>query len=308
MKRVCVIGSLNVDLTISIPYFHAPGESIIGSGFGMFAGGKGGNQAVALGRLGADAVMAGMVGNDENGRFYRNTLKRERVDDRFVSGCDTTTGVALIEVNTATGDNRIAVHMGANEKLTPTYIDSIWDELSACDIFLMQFEMPMETVIHAAKKINALGKTLILDPAPARQIPDELLPCATYITPNETELQIITGRQTENPDLIREAATLLISRGARHIVAKMGAAGAMLVTSEGAQLIPGFAVKAVDTTAAGDSFNAGLAYALSEGKPLNDAIVFANAVGAIATTSMGAQAAMPTLETVLEFMKNNQNL
>ncbi|MDR3050326.1 MAG: ribokinase [Oscillospiraceae bacterium] len=302
MKRICVVGSLNVDFTIILPRFHAPGETISGSDFAVYTGGKGGNQAVALGRLGADVAMAGRIGDDENGSLYRRILRQERVRDDFVSVCDTPTGVALIEVDARTGDNRIALFSGANAQVDAAFIDRLWPALSAYDIFLMQFEIPMPTVLHAAEKIAGLGKTLIVDPAPAQPLPEALRRCAAYITPNETELALITGMPIGDQAQAQAAAQALCAQGARGVVAKLGAAGALLVTPEGAQHVPGFAVRAVDTTAAGDSFNAGFAFALAQGKSPLEATVFANAVGALSTTAMGAQAAMPSLDAALALM------
>lgn len=307
MQPICVIGSLNVDLVINIPRFHAPGETIMGSQFTVFTGGKGGNQAVALGRLGADAAMVGMVGEDLNGQMYLDTLKKEGIDASHVGTCSEATGVALIEVNDATGDNRIALAAGANMLLTPERLLALWPQIAHFDYFLIQFETPMETVALAAELISKAGKVLILDPAPAQPVSDALLAHTTYITPNETELGLLTGLPTRTAGEITLAAQSLLARGAKQVVAKMGANGAMLVSAHGAAHVPGFKVKAVDTTAAGDSFNAGFAFALSQGMTDAQAVRYANAVGALATTAMGAQGAMPAHQQVTALM-NEQPL
>lgn len=295
MKKLCVIGSLNVDLTITIPRFHAPGESIIGSDFHTFTGGKGGNQAVALGRLGAEVSMVGMLGDDENGRLYLRKLAAERVDASLVGVSSVPTGVALIEVDASSGDNRIAVAAGANNEISRAHIDRVWSQMLACDVFLLQLEMPMDTVCYVTERLHAAGKTVVLDPAPAQPLPETLLRCADYITPNETELSLITQQPTGTLEEIRAAAAALRARGAKAVVAKMGARGSMLFR-EDELYDPGFRVQAVDTTAAGDSFNAGFAYALAQGLSEARALELGNAVGALATTSMGAQAAMPGMD------------
>jgi len=292
-----------MDMVISVPRFHAPGESIIGSNFAVFTGGKGGNQAVALGRLGAETIMAGMIGKDTNGRVYQKALMAEKVDVSRLLQSDEATGVALIEVNQETGDNRIALAPGANMAFSPQAFLTLWESIRHCGFFLTQFEIPDETVLAAAQKIHESGGILILDPAPARPFSDELLGLAHYLTPNETELNLLTGMPTVSEEEIIKAAQTLIGRGARHIIVKLGARGAMLVTEDMSCYVPGFAVSAVDTTAAGDAFNAGLAFALAQGEELIQAVRYANAVGALTTTAMGAQAAMPTQADVRALMQ-----
>lgn len=299
MKKLCVIGSLNVDLTITIPRFHAPGETITGSGFATYTGGKGGNQAVALGRLGADVAMCGMVGDDANGRMYLNTLARERVDTSLIGQSENQpTGVALIEVESASGNNRIALNPGANHELDVAFAQRYLDRLLKYDIFLMQLEIPLETVTYLAARLHAAGKTVVLDPAPAVPLSDGLIAAADYITPNETELSILTGMPTGSREQIERAAAQLILRGSRRVVAKMGAAGALLFGEDKPLFVPGFQVNAVDTTAAGDSFNAGFAMALALGLDPLECMQTANATGALSTTRMGAQAAMPSYDDV----------
>ncbi len=299
MMKTCVIGSLNSDLTIFIPRFHVQGETITGSEFHIYTGGKGGNQAVALARLGADVAMVGALGDDANGKAYMDALKREGVDDRLLRVCpDIESGVALIEVCVQTGDNRIAISAGANGRVDCEYIDGIWQQLLERELFLLQLETPIETVEHAAVRLSEAGKTVILDPAPARPLSDALIAASSYITPNETELQMLTGMPTDTDAEIEAAARMLIGKGARAVIAKMGKRGAMLVKPEGWQRVAGFKVDAVDSTAAGDSFNAGFAYALAQGWDELLAVRFANAVGALSTTAAGAQAAMPKLERV----------
>lgn len=306
MKKCCVIGSVNVDMVMTVPRFHVGGETIKGSALNTFMGGKGGNQAVALARLGVPVAMAGCVGDDSGGAAYLSMLQKEGVDTALM---DTRTGVAtgtaLIEVEEKTGQNRIAIFAGANGLVDRAYIDGIFDRLIGYDVFLLQFEIPEDTVCYAAKRLHDAGKTVILDPAPAPngRLAPELLAYVDFITPNETELAAISGVRVDAPEQAVEAANALLAQGARAVIAKLGKAGATLVQKEGATHVPGYSVNAVDTTAAGDSFNAGFACALADGAEMTQAIRFANATGAMATTKMGAQSGMPERAQVERLMK-----
>lgn len=301
MKKICVTGSLNIDLTVNVPRFHQPGETIFGSDFKTYTGGKGGNQAVAAAKLGADVTMVGCLGDDSSSEIYRKLLRSLNIRDLVDRMPGIPSGTALIEVDNS-GENRIIVISGANGHVSPKQIDRNWESIVSCDIVLMQLEIPLETVIYAAEKLHAAGKTVILDPAPASQLPDELLSQIDFITPNETELSILCGAKTETEAEIAAAARSLLERGCRNVIAKMGARGAMLVNDSGSVMIPGFRIRAVDTTAAGDSFNAGFATALAEDKPIREAIRFANAAGALSTMASGAQSAMPTREEAEIFL------
>ena len=292
-KKICVIGSLNVDLTAVIERFHAPGETVFGSDFRTYPGGKGGNQAVAAAKLGADVTMVGCLGDDANSKIWRKVMKDLDIRDLVAEVQGVPSGVALIEVD-AKGENRIIVISGANMEMTPQRLDRVFDALECCDIVLLQLEIPMETVVEAAERFHRAGKIVILDPAPAAPLPDALLRNVDYLTPNETELASVSGMSTSADEELISAAAALTARGCRNVIAKVGSRGAVLVNDEGSRFFPGFQVRAVDTTAAGDSFNAGLAAALSEGKSIHDAISFANAVGALSTTAAGAQSAMPS--------------
>lgn len=294
MKKICVIGSLNIDLTVTMPRFHLPGETIFGTDFHTYTGGKGGNQVVAAAKLGADVRMLGKLGDDSNAVIYRKTMSDLNIHADSVEIADGhPSGVAIIEVD-AEGENRIIVISGANMQVDKAQIEKHWDQLSDCDIFLLQLEIPMETNIYAAQKLHAAGKTVILDPAPAVSLSDDLIKSVDYITPNETELALLCGCDTNNDEEVIKAARTLIARGCPNVIAKMGARGAMLITKDSADVVPGFKVKPLDTTGAGDSFNAGLAVALACGKQGTDAIRFANAVGALSTTAVGTQTSMPS--------------
>ena len=294
-KKICVIGSLNIDLTVSMERFHQPGETVTGTAFNTFTGGKGGNQAVAAARLGGDVYMVGCVGDDAHGEMYLNVLKNEGINTEFVEKTDeVSTGVALIEVD-KNGENRIAVVPGANHAVTTDMVSRSIKAITDSGVMLLQLETPIESVTHAA----AIGKRnklkVILDPAPARPLSDALLFLCDYITPNETELATLTGMKTDTDEEAIAACAQLIARGAGAVLHKRGARGCILVTKNGARKFTGYKVDAVDTTAAGDTFNAGFAAGLAMDLPVDDAIRLANAAGALSTTAMGAQGAMPTL-------------
>lgn len=300
--KICVIGSLNADLTVSVERFHQPGETVFGTDFRNYPGGKGGNQAVAAAKLGAEVSMAGCLGDDANSSIYRQLMPELGIRDLVETVPGVPSGVALIEVDRK-GENRIVVVPGANMQLTPDRLRKILPAAADHDIILLQLEIPMETVVFAAKEFHKTGKTVILDPAPAAPLTDELLNDVDFLTPNETELAAISGMSTGTAEEIRAAAASLVRRGCRNVIAKMGEAGAMLVNAEGCLMVPGFTVDAVDTTAAGDSFNAGFAAALAEGRTVPDAVLFANAVGALSTTAAGAQSAMPNREQAEALIK-----
>ncbi|MEG1516620.1 MAG: ribokinase, partial [Clostridia bacterium] len=304
VQNIGVIGSLNVDLSIRLPRFHAPGETITGETFDTYAGGKGGNQAVAAAKLGVPVMMVGRLGEDQNGAFYQGVLTREQVDFSCVETVPCVpSGVALIEVD-ACGENRIAIVPGANAWVDRAQIDRVLPKLKDCGIFLFQLEIPMDTVCYAARLLHAAGRQVMLDPAPAVPLPAQLYQVVDYITPNATELALLTGCPTGTMCEAEAAARILLARGTRAVVAKLGAQGCLYVDAEHTIISPGYRVDVADTTAAGDSFNAGLAVALTQSDlSLTDALHFANAVGALSTTKSGAQSAMPTMAQVKQFMK-----
>lgn len=299
MKKCAVIGSINTDMVARTPRFPAPGESIIGSVFRTEFGGKGANQAIALARLGAEVCMAGKVGDDLFGKKYLEHLIEEKVNvDCVAVETGETTGVADIWVADS-GENSIISIPGANAKCDLDWLNAALERLSDCDIFLLQLEIPHETVGAALKKLREMGKTVILDPAPAVPLPAEWLACADYITPNETELEILTGDLPKNAT-VEARIRRLVGESNRMVIHKRGAEGAFIGTKDGVLPVSGFKVKAVDTTAAGDTFNAGLAAGLAMGKPIEESVRLANAAGALAVTALGAQGCMPTLEMIRE--------
>lgn len=305
-RDICVFGSLNVDLTVRMARFHAPGETVTGASFATYTGGKGGNQAVAAARLGTNVHLAACLGQDANADLYMAALKKEGIAAEGVSMlAEESSGVAVIEVDDQ-GENRIVVVPGANACLDAAAARSRVELLTGCSILLLQLETPLDGVIEAARIAHEAGKTVILDPAPARLIPDELLKMCDYITPNETELSTLTSQGVETDEEALSACRVLLARGAKAVLHKRGARGALLVDSERVLPVMGYRVHALDTTAAGDTFNAGFAAGLSEGLGIEDAIKLANAAAAISTTAHGAQTAMPDRSVVSEFMKENE--
>jgi ribokinase len=304
-KRFCVVGSLNMDMVTRVPRFPSAGETMRGLSFRIFPGGKGANQAVALARLGASVEMVGAIGDDMLGAGYREILKNEGVGTACLSVAENTaTGTASIEV-AESGENHIIVVGGANDTVDAAYVSRSRAVIEGAGVLLLQLEIPIEANIAAARIAAAHGIPVVLDPAPARPLPEELLSLVSYLTPNESEAAILSGIDTSTEDGVREAARVLMKSGVRNVVMKAGKRGAYLIDGAELRRFPTFPVKVVDTVAAGDSFNAGLAFALGQGKDIADAIRFANAVGSLSTTKEGAQSAMPRREEVEALLAAN---
>jgi ribokinase len=266
----------------------------------MFPGGKGANQAIAAARLGAGVAMIGRVGADAFGSTLIDNLKYNNVDVSCVTRDKTaSTGTAVIVVDSH-GQNSIVLSSGANAKVSPADITS--DSFIDSSLLLLQFEIPLETVIHSANLARNKNLLILLNPAPAHTIPDELLMTADYILPNETELGLLTGKQVNDLPSIEAASRTLLLGGARNIIVTLGEKGALIVNKDGAKHIPSFDVKVVDTTAAGDAFTGGLSVGLLNGKSLEDAVQYACACGALAVTRMGAQPSLSTKEEVEKFL------
>lgn len=278
----------------------------MGTDFGTYLGGKGGNQAMALARLGAQPSMVGRVGSDQFGEAYRAALRAEQADVALVAvDSDMPTGTALIEVD-ARGNNRIVVVAGANGQVGEEAVNSMIERLSPGDLVLLQLEVPLPIVELAASQAASRGAVVILDPAPAAELPASLLSALTWITPNEHEAAVLTGVDTTSDDGLARAASELARSGVDHVVIKAGERGAFYLHDAVGLMVPGFSVEVVDTTAAGDSFNGGLAWALSRGQAGEAAIRTASAVAAISVTGRGAQSAMPRPAQVEELLSNNR--
>ena len=303
MQKCAVIGSVNMDMVTRVDRFPRPGETRTGRSFTTVPGGKGANQAVALGRLGAGVRMLGQVGDDLFGRQYIAHFRENGVDASLVAVApELTTGVAAIEVSDA-GENHIVVVPGANGACDLAWLDALLPRALDADIFLLQLEIPLDTVWAALERLKAAGKTVVLDPAPAVPLPARALAGLDYLTPNETELRVLTADLPEDADAESRMRALL-DKGVHTVVHKAGADGAYIARA-GQPIchVPGFSVKPVDTTAAGDTFNAGFSLGLAEGMALEAAVRLANAAAALSVTALGAQGGMPTMEEVRRFLQ-----
>ena len=293
MGRIIVIGSSNTDMVIKSKKLPAPGETILGGTFLMNPGGKGANQAVAAARLNGMVTFVAKTGNDVFGSEAKHLFDKEHIDTRYlISDENNPSGVALINVD-ENGENSIVVASGSNGTLTAYDINEEVFKTEPNDIFLMQLEIPVGTVEYVAQKAADNGNRVILNPAPARQLSNDLLSCLYMIIPNETEAEILTGIKVTDPVSAEKAARKLYTKGVKNVVITMGGTGAFLFTPGISKMISVVPVKAVDTTAAGDVFCGALAVALSEGKDSEEAVIFANSAAGISVTRMGAQASAP---------------
>lgn len=298
---VVVFGSINMDLVVRTPRLPAPGETLTGYTFFTAPGGKGANQAVACARLGAPTRMVGRIGDDLFGEQLRASLRSFGVQDDGVLTTPGPSGVALIAVDD-TAENTIVIVPGANGAVSIADIPRLERALDGARALLLQLEVPIETVVAAARAAHTRGVTVILDPAPALPLPDELYALADIITPNEHEAATLTGIAVHNDQGAIAAARALIARGARRVALKLGARGALTADTEGEQFWSSFTVTPVDTVAAGDAFNGGLAVALSEGRSFDEAIRWGLAAGALSVTRHGAQPSMPERNDVLTLL------
>lgn len=304
-KRIVVIGSSNTDMIIQIDRIPRPGETVIGGQFSTAPGGKGANQAVAAARAGGDVAFIARVGNDIFGNEALKGFVADNIDiEHIIRDTTAPSGVASIFVD-RNGQNSIAVACGANANLSPADIEAAEKTIACADILVMQLETPIETVTAAAVMAHADGVKVILNPAPAQPLTDDLLKTVSILTPNETEAELLTGIGIENEDDARKAAEALLGRGVATVMVTLGENGVIIATADGVKKVDAFDVDPVDTTAAGDVFNGALAVAIAEGSQLNEAVLFANAAAAMSVTKLGAQPSAPTRDEIDKFMKNH---
>ncbi|MEK4488908.1 ribokinase [Paenibacillus sp. FSL L8-0493] len=302
---IVVIGSLNMDMVVRTKRSPDAGETLIGQAFALSPGGKGANQAVAAARLGAEVSMIGRVGKDTFGSEMLEIIRNEGIHIEHISVSEhQATGVASIVIE-EDGENRIIVVPGANIELTVEDIQALEAVISQAKIIVLQLEMDLAMSEQATAIAHRKGIPVILNPAPARVLKDEMLAQVSYLTPNETEAGILSGMTVDSAETAEQAARILLQKGVQNVIVTLGSKGALIVNAEGAKAVPGFPVKAVDTVAAGDSFNGALAQQLVLGKTLEEAVSFANAVGALAVGKEGAIPSLPQLSEVEEFLKRN---
>lgn len=292
--RIVVVGSLNADLVQRIDRLPRPGETLTGSELRIISGGKGANQAYAASLLGGRVSMLGQVGSDAFGPLLITSLERAGVDTANILAIEGATGTAGIFVLPA-GENIIILSAGANGTLSPAAIREPLNTLAADSLLLVQLEVPLATTEFALRMARERGAITILDPAPAQTLPAQLCALVDYLTPNQTEAALLLGstEEIESYESAEAAARKLLALGPQNVILKLGALGVVVANSRGCERVPGFPVQAVDTTAAGDTFNAAFAVALGEGKPPLEAARFANAAASISVTRPGAQSSIP---------------
>ncbi len=307
MTKVIVFGSLNMDLVTKAPRLPMKGETLQGYEFFTTAGGKGANQAVAASRLGASTYMVGRLGDDDFGRQLLSRLKAANVDTNgILIDAATNSGVAVITVDDA-GENNIIIVAGANGRVNQQDVERLGVLLPGAAALLLQFEIPLQMVLSAAKIAHKSDVMVILDPAPTvSDIPPELYPLINIITPNEIEASQLVGFPVDGKDAAHQASIELLKRGVGNVIIKLGERGVFCATAQETFFIPAFSVEAVDTVAAGDAFNGGLAVALAQGLSLREAVVWGAAAGAICATKSGAQSALPNLEALQAFLNERE--
>lgn len=292
-KKIVIVGSTNMDMVVTAVHIPVPGETVLADSFFMNPGGKGANQAVAVARLGGNVSFISKVGNDIFGKQFIQLFNEESINTQFVlEDLNLPSGVALISVDKM-GENSIVVAPGSNGNLLPSDLESSLKEIATADLVLMQLEIPIITVNYVAEYAATRGIRVILDPAPAMELEPELLKNIDILTPNQTEAEILSGIKVIDIKTAEIAAQKINKLGVRNVVITMGAQGALIWQDGKSTLVGAQKVTPVDSTAAGDVFNGGLAVALSEGKTLKNAVEFASIAAAISVTRMGAQSSIP---------------
>ena len=305
-NKLCVLGSINVDHVIRVPYFPKAGETLTGYDYQIAYGGKGANQAVAAARCGANVSFIGAIGDDQIGQTMKQAFEQDGIDTSAISVIQNqSTGLAMIQVADS-GQNSIVISSGANADLSEALVEQHKSHIEQADILLMQLESPLQAVNLATKFAKSAGVKVVLNPAPAQPLPDSLLSHIDIITPNETEAEILTGIKVTNEQTAAVAANYFHQLGIETVLITLGSKGVYYSEKGKGEIIPGFRVDAVDTTAAGDTFNGAFVTALLEGKSAKDAIRFAHAAAAISVTRMGAQTAIPRREDVDQFLQDRR--
>lgn len=300
--NIVVVGSSNTDMIIKVPRIPKPGETILGGTFSTAAGGKGANQAVAAARAGGNVTFVASVGNDLFGNQAVRNFQTDKINVEHIKRNEgIPSGVALIFVDEK-GENSIAVASGANALLSPDDIHKAKSAFENAGVLVVQLETPLASVHEALLLAHKNNILTILNPAPAQPLSDELLKYVTIITPNETEAELLTGIPVDSEPSAKMAADILLSKGVKTVLITMGAKGSFIATENYSKIVPGFEVKAVDTTAAGDVYNGALAVGISKGSKLYDAVVFANAAAALSVTKLGAQPSSPYENEIEDFL------
>lgn len=304
--KIVVFGSINMDLTAYVPTFPTPGETLLGHSYITVPGGKGNNQAVAAARLGADVQFVGRVGDDLFGEEVLKIVNNENIDTSPVAiDKENGTGLAVINVDDK-AENSIVVISGANMALDEEDVARAEGCLEGAKVLLLQLEVPLKADLQIAEIAQRKNVQVILDPAPAVPLPEKAYQVVNFITPNETETEILVGIKPSNTTEAAQAAKILHERGVENVIIKMGSKGVYYDSKDGSGFIEPYKVNSIDSVAAGDAFNAGLAVAISEGKPLAEAVRWGAAAGAIATTRKGALPAMPHREELLQLMEDQK--
>lgn len=302
---ITVVGSFVMDMVAKMERFPQAGETLIGQSVQYFPGGKGANQCVSIRRLGGDVCMIGMLGEDANGAQFRQILRESGIGDGEVFTCPLPTAVAQVQIN-GQGQNRIVVIPSANHAFGFEELEQIDARLRESELVVLQLEMRLDVTMEIIRRCHTYGVPALLNPAPAVPLEPEILAKVAYLTPNETELAILSGMPTDTPEQQAAAARHLNDLGVTTCIATLGENGALVSTAEEQFFVPAYSVKAVDTVAAGDSFNGALAVALTEGKTLAEAVRFANAMAALTVQKAGAIPSLHTRPEVETFLNERR--